>query len=85
MVFLFKRLSVDGVACARFFPSWDFFGANLVYRCHSRLLLNIVVGVLVAEAVFLTFYQLLGLSFSGVNELQLLPRIFLNIAILISG
>ena len=52
---------------------------NLVYRCHSRLLLNIVVGVLVAEAIFLTFYQLLGLSFSGVNELKLLPRIFLNI------
>ena len=34
------------------FPVWDFWCKNLVYCCHSRLLLNIVVGVLVAEAIF---------------------------------
>ena len=46
---------------------------------HWNLFLRIVIFVLLAESVFLTCYQLLGLGMSSPLSLKLWPRIFLNV------
>ena len=46
---------------------------------HLYLLAMIVVGVLLAESLFLSCYQLLGLSMSSDDSLSVWPRIFLNV------
>ena len=46
---------------------------------HVYLLVRIVVGVLVAESLFLSCYQWLGLGMSSADSLSVWPRIFLNV------
>ena len=46
---------------------------------HLYLLARIVVGVLLAESLFLSCYQWLGLSMSSADSLSVWPRIFLNV------
>ena len=46
---------------------------------HLHLLIRIVLGVVLAESLFLSCYQWLGLGMSSSNALSIWPRIFLNV------
>ena len=46
---------------------------------HLHLLIRIVLGVVLAESLFLSCYQWLGLGMSSSNPLSIWPRIFLNV------
>jgi len=49
------------------------------HRDHLYLLARIVLGVVLAESLFLSCYQLLGLGMSSQDSLSVWPRIFLNV------
>ncbi len=46
---------------------------------HFHLLIRIVLGVVLAESLFLSSYQWLGLGLSSSDSLSIWPRIFLNV------
>jgi hypothetical protein len=48
-------------------------------RDHLYLCIRIVLGVVLAEAIFLSCYQWLGLGMSSSDSLLIWPRIFLNV------
>ena len=46
---------------------------------HLKLLIRIVLGVVLAESLFLTAYQGFGLGMTSLKAMALWPRIFINI------
>ncbi len=48
-------------------------------RDHMYLLTRVVLSVVLAESLFLSCYQWLGLGMSSVDSLSVWPRIFLNV------
>ena len=61
-------------------PLLSFLWFNQRERCdHLYLFIRVVLGVVLAESLFLSSYQWLGLGMSSSNALSIWPRIFLNV------